>query len=267
VATYQKRRACVLVKAYPQPSKQYEETVCVAAVTEDSRLLRLYPIRFRHLDPSRRFERFDWLEIEMTKATEDPRPESFRVKEDTITILKRGREATPEERAKLWLPCVVPSLTSLHEAQRETHKSLGIVRPDPGSIRFKFQRIDKAVQEEREAIQDVYRAQQSLLEDSLEKLPAPEYAFRYWFTSDGHEHSMQLHDWEVEATYHAYKRRYGSPEKALEKMVEYYEQIAPARNLHLIMGNMHKRPYQFIVIGVLRTTADLGQVDAQGEMF
>ena len=31
---------------------------------------------------------------------------------------------------------------------------------------------------------------------------------------------MQLHDWEVEATYHNYKKRYGSPEKALEKMVE-----------------------------------------------
>lgn len=50
-------RARVLVKAYPQPSEQYGETVCVAAITEDgSRLLRLYPIRFRHLDPEQRFK-------------------------------------------------------------------------------------------------------------------------------------------------------------------------------------------------------------------
>lgn len=236
-------------------------------MTEDHRLLRLYPIRFRHLDSLRRFNRFDWIEVEMLKPTDDPRPESFRVKEDTITILKRAGDAAPEERAKLWLPCVVPSLTALHEAQRQTHKSLGIVRPDPGSIRFKHQRIDKTEQEEREAIQEIYRAQQSLLEDSLDKLPSPEYAFRYRFTSDGHEHTMQLHDWEVEATYHAYKRRYGSPEKAIERMVEYYEQVAPMRNLHLIMGNMHKRPYQFIVIGVLRTTADLAHIDDQGELF
>jgi len=58
VDRYQKRRACVLVKAYPQRSQKYEETVCVAAVTEDHRLLRLYPVRFRHFgSPSASFVR------------------------------------------------------------------------------------------------------------------------------------------------------------------------------------------------------------------
>lgn len=110
---YQKRRVCVLVKAYPQPSKKYEETVCVAVVTEDHKLLRLYPVRFRHLDQSRRFNRFDWIEVAMTRARGDPRPESMKVAEDTITIIKR--EARPEARAALWKPCVVDSLTLLHE--------------------------------------------------------------------------------------------------------------------------------------------------------
>lgn len=267
MATYQKRRVCVLVKAYPQPSTKYEETVCVAAVTEDHRLVRLYPVRFRHLDPSRRFDRFDWIEVEMLKASDDARPESHKIKEDTITVIRHAQDSTPEERAKLWLPSVVPSLTALHEAQKTNGKSLGVVRPDPGSVRFKYQPIAKADQEEREAIQDVYRAQQSLLENRLERLPAPEYAFRYQFTSDGRQHSMQLHDWEVEATYHAYKRRYGSGDRAIEKMVEFYEQIAPAKNLHLIMGNMHRRPWIFIIIGVLRTGADLDRVEAQRELF
>lgn len=264
MATYHKRRVCVLVKAYPQPSKRYEETVCVAAVTEDHRLFRLYPVRFRHLKPEQRFDRFDWIEVEMTKASEDPRPESHRVKEDSISIVRRAKQAKLEERARLWLPSVVPSLTALHEAQKATGKSLGIVRPDPGSVRFRHQPIAKADQEEREALLAVYRAQQSLLEDPLKPLPAPEYAFRYEFTSAGHKHSMQIHDWEIQATYEAYKRKYGSPAAALEKMVEYFEQMAPARNLHLIMGNMHRSPWVFIIIGVLRTTADLNQVDAQG---
>ena len=263
MATYQKRSVCVLVKAYPQPSKRYEETVCVAAVTEDHRLVRLYPVRFRHLKPEQRFERFDWIEVEMAKASEDPRPESYRVKEDTLAIVRRSKQAKPEERVKLWLPSVVPSLTALHEAQKATSKSLGIVRPDPGSVRFKYQPIAKADLEEREALLEVYRAQQSLLEYPLRPLPAPEYVFRYQFTSDGHQHSMQIHDWEVQATYENYKRKYGSPAAALEKMVEYFEQLAPARNLHLIMGNMHRSPWVFIIIGVLRTTADLDQVDAQ----
>lgn len=49
-------------------------------------------------------------------------------------------------------------------------------------------------------------------------------------------------------------------------MVDYYERRAPAMNLHLIMGTMHKRPWQFIIIGVLRTKADLERVDAQSEL-
>jgi hypothetical protein len=267
VATYQKRRVCVLVKAYPQRSQKYEETVCVAAVTDDHRLLRLYPVRFRHLDESKRFVRFDWLELEVTRPSDDVRPESFRMKEDSLRIIKRKDDTKPEERAQLWKPCVSKSLEALHEEQRDHGKSLGIIRPDPESVKFRYSAIDKANPEERDEIQQVYQEQQSLLEEPLTKLPAAEYIFRYQFTSGGNQHSMQIHDWEVQATYEQYKKRYGSSEKALEKMVDYYERRAPKMNLHLVMGTLHGRPYQFIIIGVLRTTADLDQVDAQSDLF
>lgn len=264
---YQKRRVCVLVKAYPQPSQKYQETVCVAAVTETHELVRLYPIRFRHLPEDRRFDRFDWIEVEMTRERSDPRPESYRVKEDTIRIVRLGSKLSPEEKAKVWKPAVISSLEALKEEQKATQRSLGIVRPDPESIRFKHVAIGKANDEEGETSRSVYAQQASLIEQDLNALPEPEYVFRYQFTSGGKEHNMQLHDWEVEATYHAYKRRYGTPAKALEKMVEYFQVRVPKMNPHLIMGNMHKRPYQFIIIGVLRTTADLDQVDAQRGFF
>jgi len=263
---YEKRRACILVKAYPQPSQQYEETVCVAAVTEDHRLLRLYPIRFRHLAPNQRFGRFDWIEVEMTRASDDPRPESFRIKEDTLRILMPGEKLSPEERVRLWKPCIAPSLTALEDEQRATQRSLGVIRPDEASVRFKFQQLDRASEDDQDTARSVY-VQQSLIEEPLKPLPKPEYVFRYQFSCGGAQHTMQLHDWEVETTYHNYKRRYGSPEKALDKMVEYYERLAPAMNLHLIMGNMHKRPWQFIVIGVLRTTADIDHADAQQQLL
>jgi hypothetical protein len=258
---------CVLVKAYPQPSRQYEETVCVAAVTEDHRLLRLYPVRFRHLDESKRFGRFDWLELEVTRPTDDVRPESFRMKEDSLRIVKSRDRMTPEQCAQLWKPCVSESLEALHKAQQDNGKSLGIIRPDPGSVKFRYSPIDKAGQDEKDEIQQVYQEQQSLLEEPLSKLPAPEYIFRYQFTSGGNQHSMQIHDWEVQATYERYRKQYGSSEKALEMMVDYYERRAPKMNLHLIMGTLHGRPYQFIIIGVLRTTADLDQVDSQKSLF
>ncbi len=267
MAQYQKCRVCVLVKAYPQRSQKYEETVCVAAVGEDHRLLRLYPVRFRHLDASKRFVRFDWIELEITRPTDDVRPESFRMKEDSLRIIKKKDQMTPEERAQLWKPCVSESLEALHNEQKENGTSLGIIRPDPESVKFRFSAIDKAKPEERSEMQEVFQEQQSLLEEPLTKLPVPEYIFRYQFTSGGNQHSMQIHDWEVQATYEHYKKKYGSIEKALEMMVDFYERQAPKMNLHLIMGTLHGRPYQFIMIGVLRTTADLEQVDAQNSLF
>lgn len=259
---FQKRRACILVKAYPQPSQRYQETVCVAAVTEAHELVRLYPIRFRHLSQEKRFDRFDWIEVEMTRAHEDPRPESYRVKEDTINIVVRGDKIKAEEKVRIWKPSVINSLEALKEAQKTNQRSLGIVRPDTGSIRFKHEPINRAGNEDQETARSVYE-QQSLIEQNLTALPKPECVFRYEFTSGDKQHSMQLHDWEVEATYHNYKREYGSPQKALEKMTEFYEQRAPKLNLHLIMGNMHKRPWQFIIIGVLRTSADIDRADEQ----
>lgn len=264
--SYQRRRVCVLVKAYPQPSQKYEETVCVAAVTEDHQLVRLYPIRFRHLPEEKRFNRFDWIEVEMTRALDDPRSESFKVKEDTIQIVRRGEKQSADEKVRLWKPCVVESLELLKAQQHDTKRSLGIVRPDADSVKFTYEILGRASEEAQETTQSVY-FQQSLLEKPLTQLPGPEYVFRYRFNSGGNKHEMQLHDWEVEATYHSYKAKYGSAQGALDKMVEYFQTLAPTRNLHLIMGNMHKRPWQFIIIGVLRTTADLDQVDAQSVLF
>ena len=260
---YVKVRACILVKAYPQASQKYEETVCVAAVTDDHRLLRLYPIRFRHLPKEKRFTRFDTIEVEMTRATEDPRPESYRIKEDTLRVVLPHDKTSPASRARLWRPCVVSSLDRLEQEQRETGRSLGIICPDEASLKFTYEPIGRASEDAQETARSVY-VQQSLLEPDLKSLPEPEFVFRYRFTCAGRAHNMQLHDWETETTFHKYRNRYGSTERALEKMVEYYQEIVPNRSPHLIMGNMHKRPYQFIVIGVLRTTANL---DAESDLF
>lgn len=234
---------------------------------EAHHLLRLYPVRFRHLDETKRFVRFDWIELDVIHPTDDVRPESFRMKEDSLRIIKKKDQMKPEERAQLWKPCVSESLEALHKAQQEHGTSLGIVRPDPDSVKFRYSAIEKANPEERSELQEVYKEQQSLLEEPLSKLPAPEYIFRYQFTSGGNQHSMQIHDWEVQAAYEQYKKQYGSKEQALEMMVDYYERRAPKMNLHLIMGTLHGRPYQFIIIGVLRTAADLDQVDAQIKLF
>ena len=261
--TEEKIRARVLVKAYPQPSEQYGETVCVAAITEDgSRLLRLYPVRFRNLDPEQRFKRFDLIEANAWQDSRDGRPESYKVIEDSLKLLPDSRRLSTAEKVRLWYPHVSPTIADLRCRNVEQKISLGIVRPEPESVRFSWERIEDVGNQEREEVATLYK-QQSLIESELKPLPTPEYAFRYRFRSGEDKPFMKIHDWEVQATFHNYRRVYGSTDIALDKMLEQYQEKMPQQNLHFIMGTMKRRPRQFIIIGVLRTTEDVKAATAQ----
>lgn len=254
----------ILVKAYPQPSSKHEETVCCAGIDEKTReFLRLFPIRYRRLDPENRFERFDQVEMATTRHTPDPRPESYHVEEDSIRVTAK-RDLSKESQVKLWAPFVADSLTALHVDQKQTGRSLGIVKPDPGSVSFKVKRLADADDESREMANQVYE-QTSLLEDPLQPIPRPDYTFAYRFTSAGKHHTYQIYDWEVQAAYFSCRKRYGN--EAMDRLIDMYEHDIPNRNLHLIMGNTKKRPWQFIIIGLLRSPVDPEELDKQTELF
>ncbi|MGY0201335.1 hypothetical protein [Leptothrix sp. BB-3] len=44
------QRILILCKTYPSPSARYVETSCVAGMSEDGRLIRLFPVPFRLVD-------------------------------------------------------------------------------------------------------------------------------------------------------------------------------------------------------------------------
>lgn len=262
-----KRRIRVLVKAFPQPSAKHEETVCCAGVCEDTgELLRLFPIRYRRLDETNRFNRYDLVEMIVTKAS-DPRPESYRVDEGSIRLLEHGNTLSDQQKVKLWQPFIAPSLTALEDDNKATHRSLGIIRPDPDSLVFKIKPVAEADEEEQEVTNLVYQQQASLLEEPLTPLAKPEFHFGYEFTSGGHQHWRTIQDWEVQAAYLVYQRRYRTKQKALEMMTQEYGQNIPTRNLHFIMGTMAKRRWQFILIGLLRSGLDPEELRKQGDLF
>lgn len=254
-----------MVKAYPQPSHKYEETVCVAAISEDGQhMLRLYPIRYRHLPAERQFERFDLIEMDAERPRDDHRPESRHVAEDSIRIVGRGKDLSDVAKVQLWKPFVVPSLKALHEQNKATHRSFGIVRPDPGSLKF-FSKPVKQTSAQEQALSSSLFQQNALFGDPPKPLQKPEFSFGYRFTSDGHEHTHLVHDWEVQAAYFAYCKRYG--DKALEMLQQEYGQNIPSRNPHFIMGTMKAHPQTFIIIGILRTGIDPADLDRQGGLF
>jgi hypothetical protein len=261
----QRVRARILVKAYPQPSQKYEETVCVAAVSEDGReMLRLYPIRYRHLPKDRQFDRFDLIEMNAERPRDDQRPESRHVDEESIRIVGHGRDLSDAAKVQLWKPFIAPSLKALHEENKTTGRSFGIVRPDPGSLKFFIEKEADTNADDR-AINQAAFQQVSLFEAPLTKLPKTDYAFGYRFTSGGHQHRHYVHDWEVQAAYLAYHRRYG--DKTLDMLQQEYGERIPTRNPHFIMGTMKAHPQTFIIIGVLRSGIDPADLDRQTGLF
>lgn len=252
----------ILVKAFPQPSQQYEETVCCAGITEDGReMLRLYPIRYRRLNRSQKFDRYDLVALETFQPTSDPRPESVRVIEDSITIIA-GRTLPKSKRFKLWLPFVANSLEALQQENIKTGRSLGIICPDPASVRLSWKAAVDASEEERENLRV---GRQVML---LEQEPTPlqkDFTFFYTFTTGQKRHRCQILDWEVQATYYNYSKKYGN--EALPRMREMWQEDFVKRNLHLIMGTMLAHPRAFSIIGVLRTSEDVDSSKAQGNLF
>lgn len=261
----QRIRARILVKAYPQASQKYEETVCVAAVSEDGcEMLRLYPIRYRHLPKERQFDRFDLIEMDAERPRDDHRPESRHVEEDSIRIVEYGKRLKDVSKVKLWKPFIAPSLKALHEENKLTGRSFGIVRPDAGSLKFFIEKEDQANEHDR-AMNNAAFQQASLFEAPLVKLPPTEYAFGYRFTSDSHSHRHYIHDWEVQTAFLAYRRRYG--DRALDMLRQEYGDKIPLRNPHFIMGTMKAHPQTFIIIGILRSSIDPASLDLQANLF
>jgi len=174
------RRIRILVKAFPQPSKKHEETVCCAGITEDTlEFLRLFPIRYRRLPKEDRFKRYDLVEMMITKDS-DHRPESYRVDEGSIRLIQRGGLADAN-KVRLWHPFIASSIGTLIEENKISRRSLGIIQPDPASLRFMIKAVNESSKEDREVAELVYQ-QASLLEDPLKQLAKPEYGFYYHFT-------------------------------------------------------------------------------------
>jgi len=80
------REILITVKAYPNPSNKYQETVCIAGVTKKEGWTRLYPISFRHLPQNLQFKKYQLLRLRMRKHESDSRPESYRPDQQSFQL-------------------------------------------------------------------------------------------------------------------------------------------------------------------------------------
>src|SRR5438874_902026 len=114
MSTPEIKRALIVVRAYPTPAKSGVEVSCSAAITDKGEWLRLFPVPYRFLSQDQRFRKYQWIEAAVTKA-KDHRPESYKLKPDSIKILSDPLPTTSgwRERKALVFPLRAPSLCAL----------------------------------------------------------------------------------------------------------------------------------------------------------
>jgi hypothetical protein len=75
----ERKRIYITVKTYPTLSEKYDELVCTAGICEDGSWIRLYPLPFRKLEHEQKYKKWQWIEVDVERRTQDFRPESYKV--------------------------------------------------------------------------------------------------------------------------------------------------------------------------------------------
>src|SRR3546814_5056469 len=78
VAGSRRERILILCKTYPSPSGKHSDTSCVAGMTEEGSLIRLFPVPFRAIRDEQKFKKWHWISAQIYKAKEDRRPDSHK---------------------------------------------------------------------------------------------------------------------------------------------------------------------------------------------
>lgn len=256
-------RILILCKTYPSPSAKYAETSCVAGMTQDGALVRLYPVPFRLVADEQQFRKWQWIEARVERSNNDRRPESHRLFVDTIVCdpepIKAGKEGWPHRMELLARLPIFDSSDALEAARQQDGTSLALLRP-ARVMRLEIApaRNPEWTDEERDKLLKLQQ-QGGLFDDPdearqvrmLEKVP---FDFHYVYECDSGglttTHKHKIVDWEAGALYRRLRRQYGSAGWEAPFRAK-YEQELPARDLLLLMGTIHRFPDQWLAVGVI----------------
>lgn len=242
----------ILVKTYPEISDKYTETVCTAGILANSKqFVRLYPIRFRYLEGSQQFKKYQWVRAYISKATSDPRPESFNIDPNTIEIgdtIPSGKDWAERCEWVLTERAVFKSVEELRAAQAKDRTSLGIIKPKAVNQVILKQRNNKEI-EAAIAKKDSVIDQLDMFEQKKDLYILPVRIMIEFICNDPTctGHKMSILDWEFGQLYRKLARREDWQEKITSKIMN--EIFAESRDTYIILGNMASHPQTFCVVG------------------
>jgi hypothetical protein len=244
------KRALIVVRTYPVPSQSGIEVSCTAAITDHGDWLRLFPVPWRLLEKDRRFRKYQWVDVTVSKAR-DVRAESYKLKPDGISIVSEplSRENFWQARKEIVFPLKSASLCDLMR-RRDLHgyPTLGFFKPKS------IDRLTIAPENPAWTDNQLTALRQGHLflekpEQELEKIP---FSFSYEFQCDDaacNGHKMICTDWEIGESYRKWKAQYGDQWE--EKFRQRYElEMISKLDTHFYVGTVHRFPATWIIVGL-----------------
>ncbi|MGH3718300.1 MAG: hypothetical protein ACRDRI_05535 [Pseudonocardiaceae bacterium] len=250
----QKLRVLVLVKAAPQPSSQYGDTVCVAGVTldEQPRWVRLYPVPFRHLDGNRQFRKYDILTVSVRSAGADKRPESRKINAESLSVVDH-LDGWPK-RSRWVEPLAVASMCEMNQAVLNDMDAppLGAIRPR--RVSGLSLSVHPGWSTEQRARFDKYALQGDLFRETPPKLlDAPRFkgTLQYFCQhAECNGHRQGIIDWEFTTLQHRFRQK---TDESLKEIVleKFHTQIFQHDTSPLIYVGNQENPRKRSVFSVL----------------
>jgi hypothetical protein len=259
-------KVLITVATYPLPSRSYDELVCVAGVLENGNWIRIYPVPLKFLRGLRtggliETFKYNWIELELKRRSDDPRPEShspvnYDFKDISVSG-KAGTEHNWSERKKYCLTRVYSDITKLIADSRDPlNISLATFKPS----RILSFDIEPDEREWKDEWKELRRQRDLFDEDKPPEILIPKlpYKFYYHFVDDaGLESRMMIEDWEIGALYwNCLRNAEGKEPVALEKVREKYEQeFIQQKDIFLFLGttkewHLRRARNPFVIIGV-----------------
>lgn len=253
-------RILILAKTYPSPSAQFVETSCVAGITQNGAMRRLFPVPFRMIEDGQQFKKWQWIDVRVEKANKDHRPESHKLYVDTIQCgdvvdTKRAWSGRWEWLDKL------PSFDSfdaMDSARVADRLSLALLRPKRllGLDIAKARNADWTDEEREKLLQE--QMQGNLFSEveerkQLKQLRKVPFDFYYRYacdTPDGEiEHKHKIVDWEACMLFWNCRQSHGAGwEQPFRAKLE---GDLGSKELMFLMGNQHRFQEQWLIVSLI----------------
>lgn len=260
-----KTKVLIAVKTYPTLSEKYDELVCTAGFLEDGSWIRVYPIPYRKLDLEKRYKKWQWVELDLVKNTNDFRPESYRPRDITqdIDIIGAIDCKKWDQRKEVVLKNVHYNMKDLISEAKNPNKStsLAVFKAkevidfvwEPCEREWDKKKLDKVIANQAQgSLFDVEETKKIF--NVVRKLP---YEFSYKFTAEGGtQHKLMIEDWELGMSFwNNLANSNGDEELACQKVKhKFFDELYKKRDLYFLLGTTKKfhnvglNP--FIIIGV-----------------